>query len=377
MEADFVTGPAKNLIEFAQRARETDRELPVVEFSVAAYRRGSEPESAFIQAARQADLTVDIINERGRFDRSVIEQVKRIATARDPDIIQTHNVKSHFFLRWSGLWHERAWLAFHHGYTAEDFKMRCYNAVNRWSLRAPRHVVTVCGPFVEQLVGQGVPRGSISVLHNSIQPFPPVSPDAVRKARAALPAAEGTPILVTVGRLSREKGHVDLLEALAMVRAAGGKFFHAVFVGEGIERERIQAARARLGLEEHVTLAGLQHDVRPYYAMAQITIMASHSEGSPNALLEAMAAGLPIVATRVGGIPEIATHEETALLVEARQPRAMAQAIQRLLKDRSLGERLAARAKAMSTSYSPEAYRRSLTAVYQRLLGATAKGGRL
>ena len=62
MEADFVTGPAKNLIEFAQRARETDRELPVVELSVAAYRRGSEPESAFIQAARQADLTVDIIN---------------------------------------------------------------------------------------------------------------------------------------------------------------------------------------------------------------------------------------------------------------------------------------------------------------------------
>ena len=184
MEADFVTGPAKNLIEFAQRARETDRELPVVELSVAAYRRGSEPESAFVQAARQADITVDIINERGRFDRSVIEQVRRIAAARDPDIIQTHNVKSHFFLRWSGLWHERAWLAFHHGYTAEDFKMRCYNAVNRWSLRAPRHVVTVCGPFVEQLVGQGVPRESISVLHNSIQPFPPVSPDAVRKARA-------------------------------------------------------------------------------------------------------------------------------------------------------------------------------------------------
>lgn len=377
MEADFVTGPAKNLIEFAQRARETDRELPVVELSVAAYRRGSEPESAFIQAARRADLTVDIINERGRFDRSVIEQVRRIAAARDPDIIQTHNVKSHFFLRCSGLWHERAWLAFHHGYTTEDFKMRCYNAVNRWSLRAPRHVVTVCGPFVEQLVGQGIPRKSISVLHNSIQPFPPVSPDAVRKARASLSAPDNTPILVTIGRLSPEKGHVDLLESLAAVRAAGEKAFHAVFVGEGIERERIEVARARLGLGEHVTLAGLQHDVRPYYAMAQIAIMASHSEGSPNALLEAMAAGLPIVATRVGGIPEIATHEETALLVEARQPHAIAQAIRRLLKDPALRERLSARAKAAAGSYSPEAYRRSLTAVYQHLLGATARGGRL
>jgi hypothetical protein len=125
MEADFVTGPAKNLIEFAQRARETDRELPVVELSVAAYRRGSEPESAFIQAARQADLTVDIITERGRFDRSVIEQVRRIAAA--DRISFRHNVKSHFFLRWSGIF-TSAWLAFHR-HTA-GFKMRCY--MRRW-----------------------------------------------------------------------------------------------------------------------------------------------------------------------------------------------------------------------------------------------------
>jgi glycosyltransferase involved in cell wall biosynthesis len=110
--------------------------------------------------------------------------------------------------------------------------------------------------------------------------------------------------------------------------------------------------------------------------MAQIAIMASHSEGSPNALLEAMAAGLPIVATRVGGIPEIATHEETALLVGARRPHAMAQAIQRLLKDRGLRDRLSARAKATAASYSPEAYRRSLTAVYQRAW-RDGKGGRL
>jgi glycosyltransferase involved in cell wall biosynthesis len=373
MEADFVTGPAKNLIEFAQRAREKDKGMPAVDLSVAAYRRGEDAESAFIQAARRADVTVDIIHERGRFDRSVVGQVRRIVAERNPDIIQTHNVKSHFFLRWSGLWHERAWLAFHHGYTAEDFKMRCYNAANRWSLRAPRHVITVCGPFVEQLVGQGVPRASITVLHNSVRPFPPVRAEVVREARALLPVPEDTPLIVSIGRLSREKGHVDLLEALAQVRAAGAAF-HGVFVGEGVERNRIEATRSRLGLENQVTLAGLQHDVRPYYAMAQIAVMASHSEGSPNSLLEAMAAGLPIVATRVGGIPEIATHEESALLVNAQQPAALSRAIQRLLKDAGLRERLSAAAKSAAAGYSPDAYRRSLTAIYQRVLGA-AKGG--
>jgi glycosyltransferase involved in cell wall biosynthesis len=376
MEADFVTGPAKNLIEFAQRAREAEQDLPAVELSVAGYQRARHPESAFIQAARQAGLTVDVIHEHGRFDMAVPDQIKRIVTARDPEIVQTHNVKSHLLLRWSGVWHERAWLAFHHGYTAEDFKMRCYNLANRWSLRAPRHVVAVCGPFVEELVKHGVARESISVLHNSVRPFQPVSPEAVHSARVTLPRPEDTPIIVSVGRLSSEKGHVDLLEALALVQSAG-KAFHAVFVGDGIARDQIEAARCRLGLEHRVTLAGLQHDVRPYYAMAQMAVMASHSEGSPNALLEAMAAGLPIVATRVGGIPEIASHEESALLVEARRPAALAQAIERLLTDAALRAKLSARARKVVENYSPEAYRRSLTAIYQRLLGTAAEGVRM
>jgi glycosyltransferase involved in cell wall biosynthesis len=82
-----------------------------------------------------------------------------------------------------------------------------------------------------------------------------------------------------------------------------------------------------------------------------------------------MAAELPIVATRAGGIPEIATHEETALLVEAHRPEAIAQAIQRLLRDPVLRERLSTRAKSAVECYSPDAYRRSLTTIYERVLG--------
>ena len=370
-----MTGPAKNLIEFAQRARDSAADLPAVALSIGAYRRGGEPESAFIQAARAAGITVDVIPERGRFDRAVTTEMRRIAALREPDIIQTHNVKSHFFLRWSGLWHERAWLAFHHGYTAEDFKMHCYNAVNRWSLRAPRHVVTVCGPFREQLVRQGIPRERISVLHNSVKPFPPVDDEVVRVVRASIPAPEGTPVLISIGRLSHEKGHLDLLEALALVRGSGNAF-HAVFVGEGVERGRIEAARDRLGLQKHVTLAGLQHDVRPYFRIAQAAVIASHSEGSPNALLEAMSAGLPIVATRVGGIPEIAADGDSALLVEAHNPEALAQAIRRLLQDADLRGSLAARAQAAVISYSPVSYHRSLIGIYERVLAGPDKDGR-
>jgi glycosyltransferase involved in cell wall biosynthesis len=245
--------------------------------------------------------------------------------------------------------------------------MRCYNQLDRWSLRAAERVVTVCGAFARDVQATGVPAERIIVQHNSVKPFQPAAP-AVRDAlRATFPS--GAPILLVVGRLSHEKGHIDLLDALDMLRRNTSQPFHAVFVGDGPEQRKVEAARARLGLESYVTMAGLQHDVRPYYGIATLVVMPSHSEGSPNVLLEAMAAGVPVVATRVGGVPEIANDGETALLVESRKPPAMAAALQRMLEDEALRTRLACNAKTLAgQKYSPDAYRRSLVGIYEKVL---------
>lgn len=364
MEADFVTGPAKNLIQFAQTAR------PAVDLSVVAYVRGEQAETEFIRVARSAGIELDVVHETGRFDASVTHKLRAIAASRNPDVIQTHNTKSHFFLRVSGIWKQRIWLAFHHGHTAPDLKMRAYHQMDRWSLRAARHVVTVCGPFADQLVRFGVPRGRISILHNSVQEPAGIGGEEIARVRGALNISAQTPVLVSIGRLSHEKGHVDLLSALGKVRDAGADF-HLVIVGEGIERGRIEQQRKKLNLESRVTLAGLRHDVRPYYGMADVVVLPSHSEGSPNVLLEAMIHARAIVATRVGGVPEIAQDGETALLVEARDPDGMAQAISRMLGDRALRARLAGRARQVAAErYSPRAYTESLTRLYQRLTEA-------
>src|SRR5438093_56960 len=173
MEAPFVTGPAKNLIEFARCARTAEDDLPALEFTVVSYQRGREESpNAFVEAARSAGIPVDIVYERGRFDLSVLSQLKAIVAKRCPEIIQTHNVKSHFLMRFSGLWRTHRWIAFQHGYTATDFKMSCYNQLDRWSLCAPRHVVTVCESFAADLAASGVDRRRITVRHNSIKPFP-------------------------------------------------------------------------------------------------------------------------------------------------------------------------------------------------------------
>jgi len=372
MEAQFVTGPAKNLLEFAKRARSPAPGLPAIDFSVITYHRDPtrEPsDNPFIAAAAIAGIEVDVIHERGPFDRGILPQIAAVVERRAPHVVQTHNVKSHFLMRYSGLWQRQPWIAFHHGYTSTDLKMRLYNQLDRWSLGRAVHAVTVCGPFQRQLQARGVPPERITIRHNAIQPAAPVDQRAVLAVRQSLPCAADTPILLMVSRLSHEKGHVDLLEALAALEHRGVNA-HAVIVGEGPERTSIERTVTRRRLTGRVTLVGHRDDVRPYFAVANLYLMPSHSEGSPNALLEAMEARLPIIASSVGGIPEIVTHERDAILVPARRPPMLAEAIERLLRNPAEGMRLAESAWSETSKFTYDAYYRGLVEVYRRVLGA-------
>ena len=139
-------------------------------------------------------------------------------------------------------------------------------------------------------------------------------------------------------------------------------------IGEGPERPRIEARIAALQLGERVTLAGQAPSAEPYYGIADLAVLSSLSEGSPNALLEAMSAGVPAVATRVGGIPEIVAHEEQALLVPPADSAALAAAMGRLLADPGFARSLAARARErVLERHTPEARIRALVAIYRRV----------
>jgi glycosyltransferase involved in cell wall biosynthesis len=370
MESQFVTGQAKGLIEFAQRARTAPPGLPAFHHSLVTYHRDPETKPSanpFIAAAERAGMPVDVIYEKGRFDSAVLPQIAAALERRQPQIVETHNVKSHFLMRYSGLWRKYRWIAFHHGYTTTDLKMRMYNQLDRWSLRAAARVVTVCGPFKQLLTGRGVDAARITVQHNAIKPFEPIGAEQAEAVRKTLGCASGTPVLLMVSRLSHEKGHVDFLEALALLKRRGAGC-HALIVGEGPERGPIERACKRLQLEDAVTMAGQQNDVRPYFAVATLYVMPSHSEGSPLALLEAMAAGIPAVASDTGGIPEIVTSGRTALLVPARAPEALAGAIEQLLKDPQQAARLAQNALKETERFTCEAYHQALAGIYQRVL---------
>ena len=392
MEATTVTGPAKHLIGFCRQARLSDPDaegLLRVEASIVTFRRaprstaaggkdeasilgGAEAEApnSFVAAAREAGIEVDVLSERFRFDTRVAAQLREVVARRAPDIIETHMVKSHFLVKTLGFGRRLPWVAYHHGYTTTDLKMRLYNQLNRWTLPSASRVITVCEPFARQLARSGVAREKISVRHNSISPAPPPGADEVDALRRRLGLNGEERIILSVGRLSREKGHVDLVEALGELRRLNaGLDFKLLIVGEGPERERVERAGVSVGVGDRIVFAGHTDDVRPFYSLADVLVLPSHSEGSPLVLLEAMSAGLPVVATRVGGVPEIVSDGESALLVAPRDARGMAAALDRALVDDGLARMLAANASArVAKHFSPASQARALVEIYSRLV---------
>jgi glycosyltransferase involved in cell wall biosynthesis len=359
IEAYIMTGPAKNLIEFATLARALD-----VETTVATFIRGGES-NQFIDAARQNGITVHAFHERRLFDPAIIKNLAQLASRLSPDVIQTHAVKSHFLARLAGLPKRAPWIAFHHGYTWPTWRARAYNQLDRWSLPAAAKVLTVSLPFREELAEKGVERERIEIVHNAIRSnWGTAATNGAVDLRATLGIAPDRSIILIVGRLSREKDHLTLLRALDRLRQTLNP--HLVVVGEGPELGRIEHEIRERGLTGHVTLTGLQPSAEPYYGIANLAVLSSLSEGSPNALLEAMAAGVPVVATKVGGIPEIVMHGESALLVPPGDVESMAAAMARLLTDAPLAQRFIERGRALVLEkHSPAARAKRLAEIYQ------------
>lgn len=382
LESDVVTGAAKSLFDFCQAAHvhaACAPSEPQIETSVATYVRPQSKSSSekstfderapnqFVAAARALGLTVDIIPERFRFDRRVLDELRRVVALREPHVIVSYHVKSHSVVKASGLWRRYPWIAYHHGYTTTDLKMRAYNGLDRWSLPTAHRVLTVCDAFARELIEhKGVRRERVRVQHNSIRPAPAVDAEVGDALRLRFGIAADEKVIVVIGRFSREKAHVDLIEALSLLRREHPTLkTRLLIVGDGPERGRMEQRARELNVGESIVYAGQVSDVQPFYAAADVMALPSHSEGSPFVLLEAMAAGVPVVATAVGGVPEMVVNEESALLVPAKQPQAMAAALGRVLEDERLSQQLIQQAAALiATRYAPETYFHSLAEIY-------------
>jgi len=370
-----TTGPARNLIEFACRAINRSDSLLSAKVIVATFHRGTRPtRNEFVHGCREAGLEVHVIRERFLFDPAVVPQIRKLIALCKPDIIQSHAVKSHFLIRLSGLNRRYPWIAFQHGYTWTDSKTKIYNCLDRWSLPAASRVVTVCRPFAAALEKIGVDPKRIVIQHNSVKPFSPSGEREISDLRRRLGISMDCQVALCVGRFSREKAQRDLVEAVAILRKSNEhRKLKVILAGDGPDEGMLKKAAHSADVGEWLVFVGRVSNPTPYYTMADLFVLPSHTEGSPNALLEALAAGLPIVATSVGGVPEIVRNESEALLVEKQNPMALAQAMARVLDDSDLRHRLAETAQRRIHVFSPEAYCESILSLYQSCLAEMPK----
>jgi glycosyltransferase involved in cell wall biosynthesis len=371
MEAASLTGPAKNLIGFCRWLRSAEGARTGLSVAIATFDRnaGANEANSFVGAARAAGVDTHVIRERYRFDPGVIRQLREITAKAEPDIIQTHNNKSHLLVKLlPALRLHRLWFAFHHGDAYTDFKQRIYNHVDRVTLRSADRVVSVCEAFAPRLVACGVKPERIRILHNAALPMPPTADSERAQLRGQLGIGSDAAVILSIGRLSQEKGHADLLRALGRLRSIPREW-KLVLVGTGPEREPLAQLACTLGISDRVVFAGFHADVARFYAIADVFALPSHSEGSSNVLLEAMMAKVPIVATRAGGTSEIVLNEKTGLLVPVADPPSIASAIARLLEEPALVLRSVDAAFARATrEFSLERYRQRLSGFYTEAL---------
>jgi glycosyltransferase involved in cell wall biosynthesis len=181
------------------------------------------------------------------------------------------------------------------------------------------------------------------------------------------------PTIVSVGRLRAPKDFVTFVRALAELEKGS---FRAVIVGDGPDRGVVEHELRRLHLEGTVHLAGERGNVLELLAASDIFVLSSRSEGLPISILEAMAAGLPVIASQVGGIPELVEDGETGILVPRSNPGALAEALQLLLADEVLRKRLGSSGRVRADSrFGVDAFRSRHVELYTDLLAARGLAG--
>src|SRR5688572_28066450 len=248
-----------------------------------------------------------------------------------------------------------------------DFHMR-QSALSRWKYRQVDCFICASDAIRKIVVSDGIPRRRTVTVHEGI--------DLGRVAAA--PRAElhqelwlphEAPLVGNVAALVPHKGQRHLVDAAQLVlpQHPDARF---IIAGEGELRGALEQQIRQHHLEKHVMLAGFRADILSLHKAFDVFVMSSVTEGLGTSLLDAMACGKPVVATTVGGIPEVVVHDETGLLVPPRDPPAMAAAIVRLLADSGLRQQMGEAGLArVRTHFSAETMVQNTLRVYQQVVG--------
>ena len=285
----------------------------------------------FLAAARSAGFDAAELMYDTPHYRSASRELAAFLRGNFADVLVTHGYKSNLLGRPAARAAGVPIVSVSRGWTGENWKVRCYDALDRFHLRFMDRVVCVSDGQAARVLNAGVPRERVRVIRNATRIRSAAADPAGREQLRRLAGGDG-PIVLAAGRLSPEKGFAVLVEAAQIIRQADPTVRFVLF-GEGPERTSIERRMNELGLVDTFGLPGFRDDLDSLIPWADVVALSSFTEGMPNVALEAAAAGVPVVATAVGGTGEVVVNGQTGFLVPAGKAALLADRILDLIRN--------------------------------------------
>lgn len=362
-----VGGPGKTILE-THRAIDPARFQLHLGVFVTRDESGATP---FTQEARRRELPVHLIRGFNQYDPRIVMRVVDLVKDLHVDIVHTHEVKSDVIAYLASWLHPVPIVTTLHGWIGNSIRQRLLTALDRRTARAFDRVIAVSSQIEQACLAAGVRRERLRLLRNAIV----VERYRRTGRRGALSALVGqplaSPVLASIGRLSPEKGHADLIEAVGIVVNRGYRL-SVVLVGDGPERSKLLEMVRTRGLNAVVHMPGYANDSARFLEDIDLLVLPSHTEGLPNAALEALAMEVPVLATAVGGTPEVISDGATGRLAPPHSPGELADAIIEFLSDPEPSRQMAKQGRLhVEENFDFQARTRKLEAIYTEVVGRT------
>lgn len=325
----FYGGPERQMLGLA-------RALPAhVRTTFAAFPEGGRG-AAFLAECRAAGFAAVPLTRDFPHVFGAVREIADLIRTTAADVLVCHGYKAHVLGRLAARRTGVPAVAVSRGWTGETRKVKLYEWLDRRHLRFMDRVVCVSDGQAEKVRRWcRVPAARLSVIRNSarLSAFETADPGARGRLLGFFPpGAAVAHVVLGAGRLSPEKGFGVLVEA-ARALCAAHPAAGVVLFGEGALRADLERQVAALGLTGRVVLPGFRSDLDALIGAADVVVLPSYTEGLPNVALEASAAGVPVVATAVGGTPEVIADGASGFLVPPGDPAALAERVGRLLGD--------------------------------------------
>jgi glycosyltransferase involved in cell wall biosynthesis len=257
-----------------------------------------------------------------------------------------------------------------HGFISNDRNLKLYNFLDRFSLRFCDKVIAVSEGIKKDLVEKGINKSKIFVIQNAVQNS--YNPDNFFESRLnkrkLIRMEENEYVVGYVGRLSDEKGLEYLIGAGLMLKERG-EAFKILIIGDGPKRKELEDLVKEKDIQREVIFAGFQADVETWFPVIDVFVLPSLTEGTPMALLEVMATGIPAIATSVGGVPNIIEDGVNGILTDPADSKKLADKILTLAHNLSLSKKIAQSAlSTIEKQYSVYNWCRKIEGQYDSLL---------